>query len=173
MDVRRTPDPADERMMTTDSMAEDRQTERRWSMDASDVLSLLAGVFYLVIGIIAFINLGFDDFPAEATTLVAGLEHTHIWAIVSVVLGLLFLGAAGSWGRGLTTFAGALSLVIGIVVVAARDEFDPVLATNDAYGWVAIAIGAVVLLAAIAVPTVEHHRRDRMVGRRHDRAIHA
>lgn len=172
MDMRRTPDP-DEQAVLSDTVAEDRRTERRWAMDASDVLALLAGIFFTVVGVIALINLGFDGFPSEDQTEVAGLAHTHVWALASIVLGLFFLAGAGSWGRSTTTFASALTLVVGIVVIAANDRLDEVVATNTAYGWTAVIIGAVVLVAAIAAPTVEHRRSGRMVGRRSDRAMHA
>jgi len=177
---RTTTDPTDTRLahetVVDDRVREGRVqqdwvTERRWAMDASDVLALLAGLFFAVVGIIALVNLGFDDFPSEATTEVMGMVHTHIWAIVSIVLGLFFLAGVGGRGRSMTTFAGALAVVVGIVVVAAYEQLDPVIATNTTYGWVTLVAGAVVLLAAIAVPTVESHRRDRVVDR-HDRAVH-
>lgn len=146
---------------TVESARYDRVAERRWAFDASDVVTLLVGLFFTIMGVIALINLGFDDFPSEATTEVFGLVHTHIWAIVSIVLGLIALGAVGSIGRSGSTFAGALLLVVGIVVIAARENFDAVMATNSAYGWTAAILGVVVLLAAIAVPSVA--RADRVV----------
>lgn len=142
----------------------DRSTERRWAFDVSDLIALLAGLFYLVVGLIALIDLGFSDFPSEATAEVAGLAHTQIWGIVSIVIGLLLLAGAGGHGRSMTTFAGAVLLVIGIVVVAALDDLDETMTTNSAYGWTAIVIGAIVLLAAIAVPTVAS-RSERVIDR--------
>ncbi len=140
----------------------DRSTERRWAFDASDIVALLVGLFYLVIGLIALIDLRFDDFPSEATAEVAGLVHTQIWGIVSIVLGVLLLAGAGGHGRSTTTFAVALLLVVGIVVVAALDDLDETMATNSAYGWTAIVLGVIVLLAAIAVPTVAR-RSERVI----------
>lgn len=140
----------------------DRATERRWALDASDVVSLLAGLFYGVMGLLVLIDLGFTDFPSEATTEVLGLTQTQLWGGIGIVLGLLLLGGAGGYGRSLTTFAGGLTLVTGIVVVAAFDQLDATLATERAYGWFAIIIGAIVLVAAIAVPSVAS-RAERVV----------
>lgn len=138
----------------TGSTQYDRQTERRWALDASDVISLLAGLVFVVIGLLALIDLGFDDFPSEVVTDVAGLAHTQLVGIASIALGLLLIAGSGSIGRSVTIFAGALTLVIGIVVVAAFDELDATMATDKAYGWLAVLVGGVVLIAAIAIPSV-------------------
>jgi len=165
---RRSPVPAHAGHADEAAYRSDRVTERRWAFDVSDVVALLAGLFYVVIGVLALIDLGFSDFPSEATTSVAGLAHTQLWGVVGIVMGLLLLAGAGSTGRGTTTFAAALLVVIGIVVVAAVDDLDATLATETAYGWTAVAIGVVTLLAAIAAPSVAT-RSDRVVDERYDR----
>ena len=137
-----------------DSTRYDRQTERRWALDASDVVSLLAGLLFAVMGLLALIELGFTDFPSEVLTDVFGLAHTQLVGIVSIALGLLLIAGCGSIGRSVTIFAGALALVAGIVVVAAHDELDATMAADKAYGWLAVLVGAVVLIAAIAIPSV-------------------
>lgn len=129
-------------------------TDRRWALDASDVVSLLAGLALIVMGLIALVELGFANFPSEVTTDVAGMAQTQIVALVTIGLGLLLLAGCGSIGRGVTIFAGALTLVVGIVVVAAFDQLDATMRTDRGYGWMAILVGAVVLVAAIAIPSV-------------------
>ena len=137
-------------------------TERRWAFDASDVFSLFAGLFYVVMGVLVLIELGLSDFPSEETTQVFQLTQTQIWGCIGIGIGLLLVAGAGTYGRSLTTFAAALLVVMGIVVVAALDELDAVLATEEAFGWVGIIIGAVTLLAAIAAPMVAT-RTERVV----------
>jgi hypothetical protein len=146
----------------TDVSRYDRQTERRWALDASDVISLLAGLLFVVMGLLALVEIGFDDFPSEVVTDVFGLAHTQLVGIVSIALGLLLIAGCGSIGRSVTIFAGALTLVVGIVVVAAADELDATLATEEGYGWLAVVVGAIVLVAAIAIPSVAT-RHDRVV----------
>jgi hypothetical protein len=126
------------------------------------VISLLAGLLFIVMGLIALVELGFADFPSEVTTDVLGVAQTQIVALVSIGLGLLLLAGCGSIGRSVTIFAGALTLVVGIVVVAAFDQLDATMATDRGYGWLAILVGAVVLVAAIAIPSVAT-RHDRIV----------
>ena len=137
-------------------------TERRWAMDLSDVIALAAGLFYGVMGLLVLIDLGLSDFPSEATTQVANLTQTQLWGAAGVVMGVLLLAGAGTYGRSLTTFASALLVVMGIVVVAALDELDATLTTEKGYGWLAIGVGALVLIAAIAVPSVRS-RHERVV----------
>jgi hypothetical protein len=153
------------RRTTTDADPDgryDRATERRWALDASDVVSLIAGLVVGVIGLLALLELGFDDFASEETTEVAGFAMTQIWGIVSIVLGLLLIAGCGSVGRSVTVFAGALTLVAGIVVIAAGEELDATMVAESSYGWLLAVIGAVVLLAAIAIPSVAS-RHDRVV----------
>jgi hypothetical protein len=139
---------------TVPTRYDSQQTDRRWALDASDVISLLAGLLFIVMGLIALVELGFADFPSEATTDVMGVAQTQIVALVSIGLGLLLLAGCGSIGRSVTIFAGALTLVVGIVVVAAFDQLDATMTTDRGYGWLAILVGAVVLIAAIAIPSV-------------------
>ncbi len=141
----------------------DQATERRWALDASDIVSLLAGLLYGVMGLLVLIKIGFADFPSEVTTEVLGISQTQLWGGIGIVLGLLLLGGAGGYARSLTTFSGALLVVVGIVVVAAYDQLDATLATEKSYGWLSILVGAVVLITAIAVPTVAS-RHERVVG---------
>jgi hypothetical protein len=145
-----------------DPVRYDRATERHWALDGSDIITLLVGLFYAVVGVLALIDLGFADFPSEATTDVMGLTHTQLWGIISIVLARVLLAGVGGYGRSTTTFAGALLLVVGIVVVAANDKLDATLATNEAYGWASIVLGAIVLIAAIAIPSVAT-RSDRVI----------
>lgn len=146
----------------SDVVRYDRGVERRWALDASDVISLLAGLLFVVMGLLALVDLGFADFPSEATADVFGIAQTQLVGIVSIVLGLLLIAGSGSIGRSTMIFAGAITLVVGIVVVAAHDQLDATLATEKAYGWLAILVGIVVLVAAIAIPT-EATRHERVV----------
>ncbi|MEO7428631.1 MAG: hypothetical protein ABIY48_04525 [Acidimicrobiales bacterium] len=149
-------------VVRNDVVRRDRATERRWALDASDVISLLGGLVFVVMGLLALVDLGFKEFPSEVTSDVFGLAQTQIVGIVSIVLGLLMIAGSGAIGRSTTIFAGALTLVAGIVVVAAHDQLDATMATDKSYGWFALLIGAVVLIAAIAIPSVAT-RSDRVV----------
>jgi len=146
----------------TDTVRYDSAVERRWALDASDVISLLGGLLFVVMGLLALVDVGFADFPSEATAEVFGIAQTQLVGIVSIVLGLLMIAGSGSIGRSTTIFAGAITLVVGIVVVAAYDQLDATIATEKAYGWLAILTGIVVLVAAIAIPSVAS-RHERVV----------
>jgi len=145
-----------------DNVRYDSATERRWALDASDVISLLGGLLFVVMGLLALVEIGFADFPSEVTAEVFGIVQTQLIGIVSIVLGLLMIAGSGSIGRSTTIFAGAITLVVGIVVVAAHDQLDATMATEKAYGWLAILTGLVVLVAAIAIPSVAS-RHERVV----------
>ncbi|HEX4868801.1 MAG TPA: hypothetical protein VFV32_14415 [Acidimicrobiales bacterium] len=144
----------------------DFELDRRWAVDASGLMALVAGGIFLVVGAIALVDLGTGDFPSPVRAEVLGLGLTQIWAIGSIVLGLLFLGGVGGYGRSLITLAGAVAVVAGIVAISAHDRLDPTLAASTSYGWTTLVVGGVVLLGAIAVPTGDTQRRESVVERR-------
>lgn len=130
-------------------------------MDGSGVISLIAGLVYGVMGLLVLLDLGLSDYPSEAIVEVMGFTQTQLWGSIAIGMGLLLLAGAAGYGRSITIFAGALLVVMGIVIVAALEDLDATLATEEAFGWFHIVSGAIVLLAAIAIPTVA--RRDRVV----------
>ena len=135
--------------------------ERSWSMDGSGVVSLVAGLLYAVIGLLVLLNIGLSDFPSEETTQVMGFTQTQLWGCIGIGIGLILLAGAAGYSRGTTMFGGALLVVMGIVIVASIEDLDATMATEEAFGWFHIVTGVIVLLAAIAIPTV--FRRDRVV----------
>jgi hypothetical protein len=132
---------------------QDWELDRRWAMDASGLLAIGAGVLFIVVGLVALVDLGVGDFPSGARAEVVGLGLTQIWAAGSIVLGLLFLGGVGGYGRSLVTFAGAVAVVAGIVAISAHERLDATLAASTSYGWMTLLVGGAVLAGAIAPPS--------------------
>jgi hypothetical protein len=125
----------------------------------AQVVALIVGVFFLVLGAIALARTGFEDLTAETT--VAGMPHTGLLGIVEIAFGVLLVmaAAAGAAGRGLMAFLGALALAWGIVVVVQPTILEDLLAMEQINGWVYLVAGLVTVLAGLFVPTFLTRRR--------------
>jgi hypothetical protein len=136
-----------------------RTRERSWTFAPGQLVSLAAGVGLVAIGLIAMIRAGIDGSFAEPTVDVLGYSHTAWLGLGEVGLGLLLiLAGTGAWGRPLSVLLGAASVVAGILVLAEPGEMPDELGLEKAFGWPLIALGAVVAIAAMAVPVWRSHK---------------
>jgi len=139
--------------------AVDREVESHSAFDASSILALLAGLFYAVFGLLVLLDTGLSGFPDEPMNEVFGFTQSPLLGAINIGVGLLLIISAAVWGRGLMMFTSAAMVVGGIVLVAARDDLPASLMTETSYGWLGLGIGAVLLLAALLLPSVAAHRR--------------
>src|SRR5262245_37457791 len=148
------------RTVVDDAPAEERArvTASESFFDISRIVSLFAGLFLILLGVLVLINTGLHDFPDSPTTEVFGFTQTPLLGVIDIGAGVLLLIGAVDPSRALSILMGALILIAGIVSLAASDKLDQSLQSNDAYGWMAVALGGVVLLVALLVPS--HHRRQ-------------
>jgi uncharacterized membrane protein HdeD (DUF308 family) len=127
--------------------------ERRpWS--PAQIIAIVAGVIFLVIGGIALARTGVGGSLEGTHVRVAGAVQTQLMAYLELVFGALLL-AAGSIpgaGRGGMTFLGLISLVFGIVVAAQPSSFYHSLGIGAGYGAFLIVVGIILVLAAMLAP---------------------
>jgi hypothetical protein len=142
---------------------ESKVTDRESRMDPSRIVSMIAGIGMLVLGVIVLLDTGFDGFPDQPVTEVAGLEHTPLLGVIDIGFGVLLLAGAAAWSRALSTFTAALMVAAGLVVVFATEDLPDEVATTSDYGWVLVIVGAIVMVIDFAVPSV---------GRRRQRVVH-
>lgn len=140
---------ADSTYERSSSMAVARQP---WS--PAQLVALVLGVIFLVIGGIALARTGIDvrHLTARHVT-VAGAGQTQLMAYIELVFGALLLGAGAvpGAGRGGMTFLGVIALVFGIVLKAQPSSFHR-LGTGGGYGVFLIVIGVVLVVSAIVAP---------------------
>ena len=84
-------------------------TADRRVLSPSQVVAGIIGLILVILGGVALARLGFDSLTGETET-VLGLEHTTLMALIDIVAGLLFLGAAAS--------AGGRGTLIGLSLIA-------------------------------------------------------
>ena len=142
-----------------------RQTQSRTVVDRktwspSQIVAGVIGLFLTVMGAVAILRVGFDSLTGE-TTAVLGIEHTLLMAIIHLVAGLFFLGAAGTAlgsRSGLTTL-GLIALAFGLVYAIEPDSLASALGGDERVGWIYAVVGAVALLSAWISPTIQSQRQ--------------
>ena len=121
----------------------------------------IGGIILLVIGLIAVAKTGIHSPLDQPIVKVAGMTHTPLLGIIGAVAGLLLLASsvtgsdAGARSSGI--FFGVLLGVAGVVAIATPESFHS-LALQSSYGWMALIIGAVVVIANLLLPTITAKR---------------
>jgi hypothetical protein len=127
-------------------------TSRFARVSPAQIITGLAGIVLLVLGLIAVAQAGLSGPITHPVVSVAGFDHTALLGLIEAAVGLLLLGSA-LWGsRASGAFFGILMVVAGIVIVATPSSFASTLAAQSSYGWFLIVVGAIVGLACLALP---------------------
>jgi hypothetical protein len=149
--------------------AEERVAEReilyRSSWSPAQIVALIAGVFFIVMGGIALARGGFGDFTAHVE--VGGFHHTPVLGLVELLLGILLLamGAIPGVDRTGLIFLGALFFAFGLVLAFQGESFHGLLATHSNNGWLYVLIGGILLIVALVAPVILEDRSRRIYGR--------
>jgi len=120
------------------------------------LIGLIVGVGFTVLGIVAVARTGFDTSHIYTPrTVVWHLRHNPLLAVIEIGYGVLMILASVVPGglRALMGLLGAAALVLGIVTLAGPPQrINHWLAVANANGVVFTIVGAVVVLAAIVSP---------------------
>jgi hypothetical protein len=126
------------------------------------IVTGIAGIVLLVIGLIAMAKGGFGGSITDNVVSVAGFDHTTLLGIIDAALGLILLiiALAGTEGgaRSAGVFFGVLIAVGGIVLAATPDSFSDTLAAGAGFGIFCVILGAVVALANLVLPSLAQSR---------------
>lgn len=122
----------------------------RFAPDA--MLAAAIGVVLVVIGLIVTIRGGFSGPMSTPVVTVVGFMHTTILGMVEIGVGVCLLIAGATQSRNGALFVGGLLGVAGFVGAVQASTFDESLALEPTMGWLAVAIGGVVVLAALLLP---------------------
>jgi hypothetical protein len=113
-------------------------------------LASVAAAVPIVWSIVALLRLDWDAGLDAAAVDVAGLAFTPVVAIATLVIGLIALAAAASSDRASKLGIGALLACVGAAVQLAgssRADVD----LEGGHGWLALAVGVVLLGAGLAM----------------------
>jgi len=143
--------PVEDRAVAEDRVAARRTAVERPPWSPAQLIALVIGIIFTVIGVIALTNTGIHSNAMDVVRTDGPLwQHTAWLAIGEIVFGLLMIGAGVVPGgaRGMMTFLGILALAFGIAVLVAPSD----LRAETATGWGFIIAGGVSLLASAISP---------------------
>lgn len=117
--------------------------------------SIVAGVVglgVLLVGLIAVVRAGLSGPIAEPVVQVLGFDHTATLGLIEVGIGLCLLVSAATASKSGEIFFGAVLGIAGFVGAVQADSFDETLAIESSMGWLAGALGLVIVATAFLLP---------------------
>jgi hypothetical protein len=129
-----------------------QRVDRYNRVTPAQAVTAIGGVALLVLGLIALAKTGLSDGFKIPTAKVAGLTYSPLLALISAGAGLVLLAAAFT-SRNSSVFFGVLLAVGGVVGLAAPERFVSISLLSP-YCWLLFAIGVVVALANLLMPTI-------------------
>jgi hypothetical protein len=120
----------------------------------------LIGLFMTVLGGVALARLLPTDSITGETATVIGMGFTVVMAVITLLLGLVFLGGAGRPAgarQGLISLGIAL-LAFGIITFIEPDALGDVLGVTQTSGLVYAILGLIATIAGLVSPTLTTRR---------------
>ena len=133
-----------------------RRTTVRRAIEADAVLTGIAGIVILVVGLLALVRAGTDGPWDSPVVEVAGFTHTATLGVIEIGFRIALLLAAVSRSRSANAFWGVVLGIAGFIGGVQAESFSDSLALESSMGWWALVIGAVVALAAMLLPRRTH-----------------
>lgn len=118
------------------------------------IITGLIGLVMLVVGLIAVTRGGFDGPMSEPVIRVFGFTYTSTLGLIEIGIGLCLLLSAAARSRSGELFFGALLGIAGFVGAIQTESFRKSLALEPGMGWLAVAAGSVIVVAALLLPRV-------------------
>jgi hypothetical protein len=144
--------------------AADTVRERRWEVAPGQIVSLIAGIGFVAVGLVAVLRAGFDGTLDAPVVQVLGFSHTAWLGLAEIGLGLLLMLAGTDFaGRSLSILLGTLMVIGGVLVNAVPEDLPEELGLEKAFGTPLIVVGAVVAIAALVLPAWRTQRVEREV----------
>jgi hypothetical protein len=143
-----------------------------WS--PAQILAGIIGLFMTVLGGVALARLLPTDSLTGETTTVIGMGFTVVMAVITLLLGLIFLGGAGrpaNARQGMISLGVAL-LAFGIVTFIEPEALGGALGVNQTSGVVYAVVGLIAAIAGIASPTMMSRRAVEERVEQDDEVIH-
>ncbi len=140
-----------------------------WS--PAQIIGLIAGIGFVVLGIAAVVRTGFDTSHIYSPHMtIWHLPHSPLLAVCEIAWGALMIIASVVPGgvRTLMGLLGVVMLVLGLVILIGSTpaRLAHWLGVHHSNGWLFTIVGAVVVLASIVSPVFfggTRHRRVRHV----------
>jgi len=149
------------RQEVTEQPVSTRTRERSWTFAPGQLVSLVAGVGLIAVGIVALIRADVDGSLSTPVVQVLGYTHTAWLGIAEIGLGLLLvLAGTGAWGRAVSVLLGAATVIAGVLILAEPGQMPDELGLEEDFGWPLIALGGIVAVAALVLPVWRSRKAD-------------
>ncbi|MEQ1874093.1 MAG: hypothetical protein ABL953_10220 [Ilumatobacteraceae bacterium] len=141
----------------------------RQRFNTAGVVCAIAGAAILIMGLVALARADLDGSFNDPVFQVAGWDHTQSLAFIEVFLGIMLLVAGMTSSLSGMRVLGALTVIGAVVALIEPGILGGSLEIEGSHAVALLILGAVTLIAAAALPTIErqssrvstHHEADR------------
>jgi hypothetical protein len=161
-----------QQVVATGTNAADQTTvvSHRQRFNTAGVVCAVAGAAILIMGLVALARADLDGSFNDPVFQVAGWDHTQSLAFIEVLLGIMLLVAGMTSSLSGMRVLGALTVIGALVALIEPGILGGNLKIEGSHAVVLLILGAVTLIAAAALPTIErqssrvstHHEADRV-----------
>lgn len=121
------------------------------------LIAAAVGLVILVVGLIAIVRGGFDGPMSDPVVSVVGFTHTTTLGLIEVGIGFCLLLSGATRSRGGELFFGAVLGIAAFVGAVQTKSFRHSLALESGMAWLAVLLGAIVVLSALMLPRYLRH----------------
>jgi lysylphosphatidylglycerol synthetase-like protein (DUF2156 family) len=133
---------------------------RFWQFDPGAIVTAIAGVILLLIGLIVISKAGLDGPITEPVVEVAGFTHTPLLGIILAVAGLFLLLAGVTKSREGAMFLSTVIAIAAFVGAVQAESFERQLAIEEPFAWIVVVGAVIVLLVNLLVPSIWSRRTE-------------
>ncbi len=116
------------------------------------IITGLVGLVMLVVGLIVVTRGGFAGPMSEPVIRAFGFTYTTTLGLIEIGIGLCLLLSATARSRSGELFFGAVLGIAGLVGAVQTESFQKSLALESGMGWIAVATGSIIVVAALLLP---------------------
>ena len=127
---------------------------RFWQFDPAALITTIAGVILLLIGLIAITRGGLEGPLTEPAVEVLGFLHTPLLGIIEAVAGALLLLAGITKSREGAMFLSTIIAIGAFVGAIQAESFQRQLAIEERFAWLVVAGSLIVLASNLFIPAV-------------------
>ncbi|CAN5640591.1 hypothetical protein BH10ACT2_BH10ACT2_22150 [soil metagenome] len=133
---------------------------QRQRFSAPGIVSAIVGAVILIFGLVALARADLDSSFNEPIFQVAGFDHTQLLAFIEVVLGGFLLIAGMTNSLSAMRVLGGITVIGAVVALIEPGVLGGKLEIAGGFAALMLLLGAVTLIAAAVLPTVDRQRRS-------------
>jgi hypothetical protein len=122
------------------------------SFAPDSIVAALAGLFVMVVGLLAITRGGFDGSMDTPVVSVLGFTHTTLLGLMEIIIGASLLLSGATRSRSGAMFFGSVLGIAAFVGAVQTESFRKNLALESGFAWLLVFAAVIVVVSALVLP---------------------